>query len=336
MKKSITIKDIAREAKVSVATVSHVINNSKNVSNATRQRVEAIIKKYNYIPNSAARNLRQQSTRTVALVVSSFLDSFVTEMIYGIEERAKELNYKVLLVITNEDYEYEKSTIELLFAQHVDGIILSPTSGDIDYLKEYLDQNSSMVMVNRYLPELENLPYVVGDNYQIGYDMTNHLIQHKHNRIGFIYSYPNVSTTEDRLKGYKDALYDNGIQYDPNLIVQGFATADGGNDATELLLNQNVSAIASQNDLMTIGAITQLNEKGLLIPDDIALIGFGDFSAAHIINPPITTITLPGKIIGRTAFDLLLNKINNPNYNGKVTLPSSLVLRESCGCMPFM
>ncbi|WP_346243228.1 LacI family DNA-binding transcriptional regulator [Shouchella clausii] len=333
-KEGITMKDIAREANVSAATVSHVINNTKHISEVTRNKVLEVIKRHHYVPNSAAKNLRQQSSKTAGLVVSSFPDSFVTEMIFAIEERAKEMGYNLLLVNTNEDREYEEKTINLLHSKQVDGIILSPTSGDIQYLQNYTEDNFPIVMLNRYESTIKNIPRVTGDNFQLGYDATMHLLQHGHQKIGFIYSYPNVSTTDDRLRGYQEALKQYNIPYQEEFFVQGYAKVKGGSDAVQNLLTKDnqISAFFVQNDLMTIGAISKIKELKLRIPEDIALIGFGDFSSSHIIDPPITTILLPPETIGKTAFDMLLNKINNPNYMKHIELPPSMVVRKSCGC----
>lgn len=334
MKRGITMKDIAKEANVSVATVSHVINGTKVISKNTYDRVMDVIKKYNYVPNSAAKNLRQKSTKTAGLIVSSLPDSFVTKMIYGVEERAREMGYNVLLVNTNENRSYEEETINLLHSKMVDGVILSPTSKDIEYLKKYTDKDFPIVMVNRYDSNLSNIPRVTGDNFQLGYEATSHLINHGHKKIGFIYSVPNVSTTNDRLAGYKKALEDNGIEFDEQFLERGYATVEGGAKAVETLLKRDpeITAVFAQTDLMTIGVISKLKEQSIKIPEQIAIVGFGDFESATIIEPPVTNITLPAETIGRTAFDVLLSKINNPNYMTHIQLPPTLVVRNSCGC----
>lgn len=334
MKRGITMKDIAKEANVSVATVSHVINGTKVISKNTYDRVMDVIKKYNYVPNSAAKNLRQKSTKTAGLIVSSLPDSFVTKMIYGVEERAREMGYNVLLVNTNENRSYEEETINLLHSKMVDGVILSPTSKDIEYLKKYTDNDFPIVMVNRYDSNLSNIPRVTGDNFQLGYEATSHLINHGHKKIGFIYSVPNVSTTNDRLAGYKKALEDNGIEFDEQFLERGYATVEGGAKAVETLLKRDpeITAVFAQTDLMTIGVISKLKEQSIKIPEQVAIVGFGDFESATIIEPPVTNITLPAETIGRTAFDVLLSKINNPNYMTHIQLPPTLVVRNSCGC----
>lgn len=334
MKRGITMKDIAKEARVSVATVSHVINGTKSISEETHNRVLGVIKKYNYVPNSTAKNLRQKSTKTAGLVVSSLPDSFVNEMIFGIEERAREMGYNLLLVNTNENREYEEETINLLHSKMVDGIILSPTSSDIFYLQQYTSEDFPIVMVNRYDTKITNIPRVTGDNFQLGFEATYHLIRHGHKKIGFVYSVPDVSTTNDRLEGYKKALLQNNIPFDESTVERGYATVNGGASAVEALLarNKEITALFIQNDMMTIGAISTIKKLSLKIPDDIAVIGFGDFASSPIIEPPITNIVLPAETIGRTAFDVLLSKINNPGYMTHIELPPSLIVRKSCGC----
>ncbi|QQK76526.1 LacI family DNA-binding transcriptional regulator [Salicibibacter cibarius] len=330
----VTMKDIAREANVSTATVSHVINGTKQISEEKHKKITAIINKYNYLPNSTAKNLRKNKTMTAGLVVSSFPDSFITEMVYGVEERAREMGYQILLVNTNENKYYEEETINLLYSKMVDGIILSPTSSDIGYLNKYTNDNFPVVLANRYDPIAENVPRVTGDNYQTGYDATMHLLDHGHENIGVIYAVPNVSTTRDRLNGYKDALSKYHLPFLEDNLELGYATVKGGENAAKSLLERTVgiTAIFSLNDLMTIGIISKLKELSIKIPEDIAVIGFGDFASANIINPPVTNIVQPSETIGKTAFDTLLSKINNPEYMKHIELPPSMILRKSCGC----
>lgn len=244
------------------------------------------------------------------------------------------MGYNLLLVNTKEDENYEEESINLLHSNLVDGIILSPTSGDISYLKKYTDYKFPIVMVNRFDERIKNIPIVSGDNYQLGYDATTHLLRHGHKKIGFIYSVPNVSTTEERLRGYKDALEQFDLPFREEYLERGYATVKGGANAVSNLLSrvEGLTAIFSQTDLMTIGAISKIKEMQLSIPEDISIIGFGDFPSALIIDPPVTNITLPARTIGRTAFDVLLNKINNPDYMVHIKLPPSLIVRNSCGC----
>src|SRR5699024_678321 len=149
-----------------------------------------------------------------------------------------------------------------------------------------------------------------------------------------IYSVPNVSTTEGRLDGYRQALKENSILFKESSMELGFATMEGGAQAVESLLRRErgITALLIQNDLMTIGAISKLRDLSFSIPDDVALIGFGDFASSPIINPPVTNMVLPPYEIGREAFDSLLNKIEDIDFMEHKKLPASMIIRESCGC----
>src|SRR5699024_1173800 len=329
----ITMKDIAKEAGVSAATVSHVINGTKNITEDKRNKILDIIEKYNYSPNSTAKNLRKQNTKTAGLVVSSFPDTFVNEMVYGVEERAREKGYNLLLINTNEDEEYEQNTFNLLYSKMVDGIILSPASNDLEYLNAFT-KSFPIVLVNRFNSKVENASSVTGDNFTIGYDAAKHMIEHGHKDIGIIYSVRHVSTTEDRIEGYKEALKENGLKFHESYLEAGHATVKGGAKAVESLLKREkkISDLLIQNDLMTIGAISKLKELSIRIPEEVALIGFGDFASSPIITPPITNMVLPPHEIGRKAFDSLLKKIEDIEYMEHIELPASMFVRQSCGC----
>jgi LacI family transcriptional regulator len=331
---AITMKDIANETGVSVATVSHVINGTKKISDATKRLVTEAVERHNYVPDSSAKNLRRQKTKTAALVVSSHPDLYITGLINGVGMRARELGYNLLFVNTSENENNEKETVQLLRSNMVDGIILSPTTNRIDHLQDLLKQRFPVVLVNRYDPRYEDVPRVTADDHQAGYDATAHLIQHGHRHIGLIYAVPDVTTTANRIDGYRDALRQNGLTVNEGWIVRGFGTVEGGQLAVKLLMDTapQITALFVMNDYMVIGAVQALRNLSLRIPSDVALIGFGDFEAAAVIDPPITNVSLPPETIGKTAFDVLVNKISNPEYRKHVSLPTSLIIRKSCGC----
>lgn len=331
----ITMKAIAQEAGVSIATVSHVINGTKKITNEKHQKIMDIVNKYNYIPNPMAQSLRHHTTKTIALIVSSFPDAHVTNIINGIGKRAREMDYNLVFVNTNESYEYEEKTIRLLRSQMVDGLILSPTASKLDYLQDLIDSNFPVVFINRYDPMFESVPRIVADDYQAGYDATSHLIKHGHEKIGAISGMnKSVSTIRNRHKGYEDAIREAGLPFYEDHTESVDATVDGGRRATIKLLSEHkdLTAIFALNDLMTIGVMQALKDMNLQCPKDIALIGCGDFEGASIIDPPITTINLTPETMGTIAFDVLLNKINNLEYSKQMYLPTSLLLRKSCGC----
>jgi LacI family transcriptional regulator len=330
----ITMRDIAKEAGVSLATVSNVINGTKRVADEKYKKIMDVVQKYNYVPNSMAQNLRQQNSMTAALVVSSFPDSYITSIVNAIGERAQEYGYHLLFINTNEKEEYEKESIKMLTSKMIDGLILSPTSSNTVHLQPLINQHFPIVLVNRYDPHLTSVPRVTADDFQAGFVGTNHLINHGHKNIGVIYNFPNVTTTTERLEGYKNALKLAGLSFNEKFLVQGYGTIEHGAKATEELLraNKEITALFILSDRMTIGAIWTLKNMSLKWPDDIALIGYNDFEASAIIEPPITNVSLTPDTIGKTAFDALLNKMNNPYYNKHIQLPTSLIVRKSCGC----
>ncbi|MET3508015.1 LacI family DNA-binding transcriptional regulator [Halalkalibacter oceani] len=332
----ITMKTIAQEAGVSVTTVSHVINGTKKISAEKHKIITDLIKKYNYVPNSMAQSLRNHSTKTAGLVVSSFPDSHVTNIVNGIGRRAQEAGYNLLFVNTNENEEYERETIHLLHSKMVDGLILSPTSSNLTYLQKLIDKQFPIVFVNRYDTLYDQIPRVGANNYQAGFDATTHLIKHGHQEIGLVCGLRKnyITTTEERIKGYKEALLKHNLHVNEDYLVATNATVEGGKRATKALLAKHpqLTALFCVNDLTTIGAIEALHEMELACPEDVAVIGCGDFEAASIIDPPVTTVRLAPETIGITAFDALLSKINNNDYCQHIELPTSLLIRKSCGC----
>lgn len=333
----ITMKDIAAEAGVSITTVSHVINGTKKLSPQTVAKIQKIIDKYNYMPNHSAKSLRKSKSKVAGLIVSSFPDTYVTRYINSISIRAKEMGYSLLFVNTNEDATYEEDTLKLFNSQMVDGVIISPairTNKKPTTEVEGILNTLPIVLISRYHDSYESCPHVVQDDFQAGYDTATHFIYHGHKNMGIIYSTPHISATDNRIEGFKRALKDNNFHLPDKSIFQGYATEDGGSSAIKELLakNKDITAVFILNDTMTVGVIDTLREMNVSIPNDLAIIGFGDFPAAKLINPSITTINSSPEALGQTAFDMLLSKINNKDYYNSVKIPTYLIRRRSCGC----
>ncbi|SFM21411.1 LacI family DNA-binding transcriptional regulator [Salibacterium qingdaonense] len=333
----VTMKKIAEEVGVSVTTVSHVVNGTKKISSEKYNQIMEIIRKHNYVPNYSAKNLRSQSTKTAGLIVPSFPDSYVTGYINSISRRAKEMGYNLLFINTDEDVDYEQETLKLLHSNMVDGIILSPSAKmeeSESYSEELLDSSLPIVLISRYHEAFQHSPFVTQDDFQAGYDAAIHLLQHGHRDIGLIYAVSGISPTKNRINGYKKALEEYGVSFNENYLEKGHATVEGSRKAVKSLLEKNkeITALFVLSDLMTIGTISGLKEMNKKIPDEVALIGFGDFPSAPIMDPPVTNISLSPDTLGQTAFDLLLNKINNPGYDKTVHIPNFLITRKSCGC----
>lgn len=329
----VTISDVADKAKVSRATVSHVINNTRYVSDETRHKVEKVISELGYRPNALARSLRSGQTHTLGLLVPDSSNTFFAEISREIEISAFEAGYSVILCNSNEDPQREKLYIDVLTEKQVDGIILVSTCGQINTLRGLKNLQIPVALLDRVIKNLP-LDTVLVDNKQGGLIATNHLISLGHQRIGFIAGPSDANPSAERLTGYKQALRENGIPFEKELIRYGDFTAPSGRlKATELLsLSNPPTAIFAGNDMMAIGVLRAASEKGLHVPEDIALIGFDDIELAAFTNPPLTTIAQPKLGMGKTITKLLLRRIKNKESNVQFKmLPVSLVIRDTCG-----
>lgn len=328
----ITMKDVAREVGVSTATVSHVINKTRFVEKETKDKVLRVMKKLDYYPNSAAQSLRSQKTKVIGLIVPDIANFFFTAVIRGIENTLRKYGYNLILADSDENLEIEKEQIRVFNAKLIDGLIVAPASGDHTFLKKLLNRNSPVVFIDRkpqgYCPG----DCVLIDNVNGAYKAVSALINKGHSKIGVITGLPELTTSEERLKGYKKALVDHGMKIDQSLIKIGDGRYDSGYKLMkELLLNTNITALFVVNNLMTIGAIQFLKEKHVKVPDELAIIGFDDYKWASITDPPLSVVKQPSRIIGEKAAKLLIRRIKKEetgDYN-EYRLPTELVVRNS-------
>lgn len=329
-----SIRDIARQAGVSVTTVSHVLNGTRFVSDQLRGKVLKAVRDLGYQPNELARSLRTRRTHALGLVVSDTYDFFFMGVSRGVEERARELGYNVILAHSAESLEREAEVLRVLVQNRVEGILLTPTAGRRHpEVERVVAQNVPLVTFNRRIPGLL-VPAVVADDEAGSYAATRHLIQHGYYRIAAITGLPGTTTSHNRLRGYVRALQERGIRVDRRLIVSGRAQSQQAYDAVQrlLALPRPPQALFAFSDRMTLGAMRALRDAGLRCPEDVALIGHGEFEGADAFKPGLSLVSLPHEHMGAVAVDLLVRRIQSPGYCEKVVLPAPLVTRESCGC----
>lgn len=329
-----TMKDVAKQACVSVATVSHVINGTRYVSDEVRSKVLKTMRELGYTVNTIARSLRNQKTNTVGLIVPDISNFFFSEIVQSVESVLRENNYKLVLVNTNENIDYEKEHIRVLKNQLIDGLIVAPATSATDgqsYLSEMIDENCPIVFIDRK-PKGYVGDCILANNSEATYNSIDFLIKKGHEKIGIITGIPGLTTTDERLEGYRKALKDNGLGIDEALIKIGDSKVGSGYKLTkELLSVQGITAIFVANNLMTIGSIKYLIEKQINIPKDIAIIGFDDYEWASISNPPLTVVKQPAYEIGEKAAQVLLERIKNPGMeNNEYRLDSTFIVRNSC------
>ncbi|KAA5806273.1 LacI family DNA-binding transcriptional regulator [Thermoanaerobacterium thermosaccharolyticum] len=327
-----TIKDVAREAKVSIATVSRVLNNSAVVTDETKQRVLDAIKKTGYKPNALARSLKIQKTHTIGLIVPDISSPFYPEVVRGIEDIASMYSYNIFLCNTDQKEDKEMNYIEILSEKQVDGIIYM---GDIirESVKQQLhDIGIPIVLAGTEDAESE-FPNVNIDNKKASYDAVKYLLSLGHKKIGMI-SGPSDDPIGgvQRTNGYKEALSEAKIRFKPSLVVEGNFKARQAYLAMLKLLENNVDAVFAASDEMAAAAINAIFDSGFSVPEDIHVIGFDNTYLSYMFRPTITTIQRPAYDIGAVSMRLMTKLLaKEPIDDMHVILPHQLIVRESTG-----
>ena len=306
-----TMSDVAEQAGVSVTTVSHVINNTRPVSEDLRGRVVLAMAALNYQPNRLARSLRQGRTHTLGMIVPDNANPYFAEVARGIEETAYRNQYSLILCNSEGDVDRERFYINVLLEKQVDGLILVAAGSSTSSIADIA--LPPMVVVDRDLPNI-HADAVLTENAQGGRLATGHLLALGHRRIACITGASDVTSAAERATGYRQALVAAGVAVDESLVVKAaFDYASGYAAAKGLLTCPNPpTAIFACNDLMAVGAISAGIELGLRIPADLSIVGFDDVQLASFANPPLTTVAQPKREMGDLAVSLLLERMVNP------------------------
>src|SRR6202795_5260672 len=276
--KTASIYDVAKLSRVSVFTVSAVVNHKSHVGEKLRKRVEAAIRKLNYRPNLIARSLANQRTHTIGMIVPDIANPFFPMVVRGAEDAAQRHGYNLLLCNSDDSLDKEETAIELLLAKRVDGILLTKAGGDFrPGLRQMIKQvDVPFVLVMRTYPKLTR-DAVITDDYQGGYDAVCHLARAGRHRIGLISGPLKISNAKARWQGFHDALKAKDLPYDPELVVEGDYRIESGFRAGHVLLSHQPDGIYVANHLMTIGLLKAAEEIGLKCPEDFGLVSFGDY-----------------------------------------------------------
>jgi DNA-binding LacI/PurR family transcriptional regulator len=329
----VTIKDVAREAGVSLGTASQALRDSPAVRETTRRRVLAVSKRLRYQPSALARGLVTRRTHTVGLLISDISNPFFIRAVRAVEDVAQENGYNVILCNTDEDPTKEKRYLRVLVEKRVDGIILATTAGSLQSVRDVRWRRIPLVLFDRELPRV-SVDTVKVDSVLGGRLATEYLLSLGHRRIAIIHGPVVRSTGAERLRGYLLALRAAGLRPEPALIREGNFKQDSGRELTRKLLDLSPrpTALFCTNNLMTVGAIQTLQEQGVRIPADLSLVGYDDMEWWTLTHPPLTTVGQPVYDLGREAMCLLLAQIgaNSRHRAQRVILKPELVTRESC------
>jgi LacI family transcriptional regulator len=324
-----TMQDVATRAGVSAKTVSRVFNDDPHVTEETRERVQSAMRELKYVPNMLARTFREGKSAVIGIAVPDVADPFFAAVTKGIELAAREKNMAIVVTSLGEDPALERNIIETTVRRQIDGLIIAPIAADQSYLAPWQD-SFPIVFIDR-VPARLNADYFVEDDFGGAFEATQHLIAHGHRRIAIVGDSTDVPTTRLRLEGYKAALEIAGLGIAQELMVLGSRNADGAARACATLLGlaDAPTAIFSSNARFSIGVFPALQA---LNRTDIALISFGDFPMADVLQPSVSVIDQNPRHVGRVAAERVLARIAAPTkkFRRKNVLPVHLIERQSC------
>ncbi|MCP2301401.1 transcriptional regulator, LacI family [Actinokineospora globicatena] len=331
-----TMEDVAKLAGVSISTVSHVVNETRPVAAATRDRVVAAIESTGYTGNAIARSLVTGGTKSIGVAMSLLANPHLPQLLHAIEAEATAAGYTVLLGDTLDSEDGERSAVRKLQARRVDGMLLTPAPGDTSTLEQLARTGVPAVLVDRVSHKIK-LDQVGPENIQSTSALVQHLATAGHRRIAFISGVEWMSASEERTLGYRLGLGRAGLRWDSNLVAGGGASPEDGILAMRRLLTvpERPTAVITGNGAMTAGAYQEARAHGLTIGTDLAITGHDEVDWAELVTPAITTMTHPVDEIGRTAIRLLLARLEDPDRTPEtILLPPTLNHRSSCGCSP--
>jgi LacI family transcriptional regulator len=332
---SITIRDVARQAGVSVATVSRYFNQPASVSEKNTQRIKKVMEELQFVPLVAARHLATHKTGTVGLLSFTVDYGFFGPLVTGLEKALKEAGYNLLIATYQADSPEE---VPPPFGpQNADGVVVfSNTVSDVQ-LAKWVDMQFPVVLVHRSAPPTLPIPCVNVENEKSSYQMMNHLIEiHGRKRIIFMRAPDYQEDAQNRELAYKSAVRSHGLPFDPNLIISGNFDRNNARQAMQDFLANNppsFDAVFAGDDDLAVNVIHALQTVGLKVPEDVAVVGFDDQRLAALLVPPLTTIHAPTEEVGRVAGQQLLRVLHGQEADAMTVLPTELIIRQSCGCV---
>ena len=326
----VSIKDIARAARVSHSTVSRALRNSKLVNPETRELIRRIAEEQGYTVSAVARSLVTRHTNTIGVVVTRIADPFVGEVMSGIEEFALGRGYSVFLATCHADPARELRAVRSFHERRVDGILVNSSRVGALYLPLLAEMKVPIVLINNQHPG--DFVYSVSiDNLHAGREATRHLVELGHRRIAYLGNQYGIQADTERFSGYRQILEEAGIGFQPELVAHGDGQPEGGKRAMEklLALPEPPTAVFCYNDMTALGALGAIRERGLHVPEDVSVVGLDDLFLASYTDPPLTTIQQPKKQMGSLAAQLLLDLLAGGKPESRISLTGQLVVRQS-------
>ncbi|MBS3787012.1 LacI family DNA-binding transcriptional regulator [Candidatus Bipolaricaulota bacterium] len=329
----VTMEDVAEEAGVSINTVSRALNDKPDINPQTKKEILQIAEELNYQPNRFAKGLRSSKTSTLGVIVADILNPFFSALLKGIEKSAREDGYSIIVQDTDEKYENEQSAIQTALAEQVDGLLISPVQTNDQTIMDLRNSDLPFVLLGRHFDDLET-HYVVTDDVKGAKTAVNHLIEKGHERIALINGPSHISSSKERLRGYRQAMKNHGLSINESFILEDNVMIEHGYETAKNLLAKTPSptAVLCYSDFVALGVIKAARDEGLKISDDLAVVGYDDIFFATCLEVPLTTVRIPKKKMGKKAFKTLKTLIGheeNVTELQKIKLETELVSRQS-------
>lgn len=326
----VSIKDIAEVCNVSPMTVSRALNNSKEISSKTREKILKVCDEMGYRPNSAARSLILNKTNMIGLLIPDITNQYYSYVSKGVSSYLEKQGYGLILCNSDRSILNEDMYLDFLTQKRVDGVILIPLRDKVMDYKVLIDR-VPFVLVDNYVNNLE-ASFIGNDNYIGGRLIVSHMIKQGYKRIGVILSHKYSTASNERYKGYLSALKENNIDVDESIIINSNATFDDGFNLARTLVEKKVDSIFAINDTLAMGVVKYCYTSGIKIPQDIGIAGYDDIEQTAMLPVPLTTVHQKKFLLGNTAAEVLIDEINKKTEPGqKIILKPELVIRKSLG-----
>ena len=333
--KEVTIYDLADKLNISIATVSRALKNDPVVSKKTKKKIFELAEKMGYRSNHFARNLRNQQTNTIGIIVHELNSNFINSVLAGVEKVTTEAGYDLIIAHSSESFMKEAANAKNLFHKRVDGLIasLSFDTKNMDHFKPFIKKGVPVIFFDRVEQDGDSIVVII-DNYKCGYQATEHLIEQECNRIVHVTASLNRNVYSQRYQGYRDALFDAGIPFNENFLIVKDLSEKAGIEAAKQMLKMKPLPDGAfiTNDFVAAVCMRTLKEHGVAIPDDIALVGFNNDAIGKLIEPALTTINYPGRDMGEIVARNLINHLQGVSkiQNTKtIIVNSDLIIRKS-------
>lgn len=313
MKRKITLKDIARELEVSISTVSKALKNSEEIGRDTKERVQAFARFYNYRPNNIAVSLKNKRTKNIGVIIPDIVHHFFTTVFRGIEKYANEKGYNVIVCVSDESFDREVINMEMLANGSIDGFIMSLSAetqkkNDFSHLKEVIEQGIPLVLFDRVTDEVQCDKVILNDR-EIAYRAVTKLLNDGRKHVALVTTENYFNVSEKRAEGYKQALKDYGADFDGNLVLTRSFTSMEEHEIEAFFTGQKIDAVLCVNELFAVQCMAVVQKKDIMIPEDIAFIGFTDGYLSKYSSPTLTTVAQHGEKMGGIAAKMLIERV---------------------------